>query len=226
MNEAYKVAELLNYPMNSLKSFYLATLGGARALDLDDKIGSLEVGKEADFVVLDPAATPLLEYRASRVESTEELLLVSNRWHSRKWPAVWGLAFQAVAVTLFIYGPAKSAGVSVVVMFAVGLLAGTHMLGFTIAGESVPGNLIGSASAVVNGVCFIVGGILEAVPGKLLPTGSPDLGDYRAALWIMPVVLVLGVVFALLLKERRDDAPALDPESHSPATQATLGQSA
>ena len=61
MNEAYKVAELNTYPMNSIKSFYLATLGGANALDLGDKIGSLAVGKEADFVVLDPKATPLLE---------------------------------------------------------------------------------------------------------------------------------------------------------------------
>jgi guanine deaminase len=76
MNEAYKVAELNSYPMNSIKSFYLATLGGAAALDLDDKIGSLAVGKEADFVVLDPHSTPLLSYRSGRAESTEELMFV------------------------------------------------------------------------------------------------------------------------------------------------------
>lgn len=76
MNEAYKVAELTNYPMNALKSFYLATLGGAAGLHLEDRIGSLEVGKEADFVVLDPQCTPVLKYRSERAESTEELMFV------------------------------------------------------------------------------------------------------------------------------------------------------
>ncbi len=76
MNEAYKVAALNSYPMNALKSFYLATLGGADALDLADTIGSLEVGKEADFVVLDPHATPLLADRSARAESTQELMFV------------------------------------------------------------------------------------------------------------------------------------------------------
>ena len=137
--------------------------------------------------------------------------VVSNRWHSRKWPAVTGLILQAVAVAMFIYGPANGAGVSVVVMFAVGLLAGTHMLGFTIAGESVSPVLIGTASAVVNGICFIVGGILEAVPGWVLPE-VPDLEDYRKALWLMPLVLLIGAVAALGLKDR-DPAPAPAPSA-------------
>ncbi len=128
--------------------------------------------------------------------------VVSNRWHSRKWPAVVGMVLQTVAIGLFIYGPSNGPGASMVIMFAVGLFAGTHMLGFTIAGESVSGNLIGSASAIVNGICFVVGGILQAVPGSLLP-GSPDLGDFQSALWIMPAILILGVLAALAMKESR-----------------------
>jgi sugar phosphate permease len=127
--------------------------------------------------------------------------VVSNRFHSRKWPAVGGLILQAIAVALFIYGPASGKGASMVVMFCVGLFAGTHMLGFTIAGESVASALIGSASAIVNGICFIVGGVLEAVPGWGLPD-VPRLADFQNTLWIMPAVLGIGALAALALKER------------------------
>ena len=56
-------------PHRSAPSSYLATLGGARSLGLEDRIGSLEAGREADIVVLEPKATPLLAFREARSHS-------------------------------------------------------------------------------------------------------------------------------------------------------------
>ncbi|HTP95153.1 MAG TPA: guanine deaminase [Burkholderiales bacterium] len=72
--EAYKVLQLRGQRLSSLRAFYLATLGGARALRLDDRIGSFAPGREADFVVLDPAATPLLARRSAGARSLAERL--------------------------------------------------------------------------------------------------------------------------------------------------------
>ncbi|RTE65608.1 guanine deaminase [Amphritea opalescens] len=76
INEAYKVMQLQGKKLHPFKSFYLATLGGAKALKLDDKIGNLEPGSEADFVVLDYNATPLMKYRMAQTQSLEERLFV------------------------------------------------------------------------------------------------------------------------------------------------------
>ena len=59
-----------------IEAFYLATLGGARALALDDRIGTLAPGREADLVVLDPNATPLLAFRNRRARSIDETFAV------------------------------------------------------------------------------------------------------------------------------------------------------
>lgn len=69
LNEAYKVIQLQGQNLDPIKSFYLATLGGAKALRLEHKVGNLAIGTEADFVVLDKTATPLIETRLAR--STE-----------------------------------------------------------------------------------------------------------------------------------------------------------
>lgn len=63
LNEAYKVMQLQGWRMSAYEAFYLATLGGAKALGLDDIIGNFNIGKEADFVVLEPTATPLQQLR-------------------------------------------------------------------------------------------------------------------------------------------------------------------
>ncbi|WP_250512481.1 guanine deaminase [Caballeronia sp. INDeC2] len=74
MGAAHKIARLTGYHLTATRMFWLSTTGAAQVLELDDKIGTLSPGSEADFVVLDPNATPLLARRTSRTESLEELL--------------------------------------------------------------------------------------------------------------------------------------------------------
>ena len=74
MGAAYAIAQLGGRALSAVEAFYLATLGGARALALDDRIGSLAPGREADLVVLDPNATPLLTLRNTRAASVEDQL--------------------------------------------------------------------------------------------------------------------------------------------------------
>ena len=61
--EAYKVAQLRQQQISPFQALFLATLGGARALSLDDTIGNFDPGKEADFVVLNLRSTPLMAFR-------------------------------------------------------------------------------------------------------------------------------------------------------------------
>ena len=76
MGEAYKVAQLRNRPIDAVEAFFLSTLGGARTLALEDRVGTLAPGHEADMVVLDPNATPLLAFRNHRSRSIAETLAV------------------------------------------------------------------------------------------------------------------------------------------------------
>jgi guanine deaminase len=74
MNEAYKVARMKGSYLPALRMFYMATLGAARAMRLEGTIGNFAPGVEADFVVLDPRATPLLARRSGECNNLEEQL--------------------------------------------------------------------------------------------------------------------------------------------------------
>ncbi|WP_308295933.1 guanine deaminase [Streptomyces sp. ISL-96] len=74
LNEAYKVTALRGRTLSAYRGFYLATLGGAQALDLDDTIGNFRPGKEADFTVLDFTATETLARRTDVAKDFAERL--------------------------------------------------------------------------------------------------------------------------------------------------------
>lgn len=51
-------AEAERNKLSPYRAFYSVTLGGAEALRLEDRVGSFDIGKEADFVVLDARGGP------------------------------------------------------------------------------------------------------------------------------------------------------------------------
>ena len=76
LNEAYKVVQMQKEKLPAIEGFYRATLGGAHALYLDDSIGNFDIGKEADFVVLDPVATQVQQLRWDNSKALDEKLFV------------------------------------------------------------------------------------------------------------------------------------------------------
>ena len=72
VNEAYKIQQLQGNKLSAFESLYHATLGGAKALDLHEQLGNFNVGKEADFVVLNLKATALQQLRQSKAKSLED----------------------------------------------------------------------------------------------------------------------------------------------------------
>ncbi len=99
MDEAYKVLQLRGQRLTPLKSFYFMTRGNAEALGLDDRIGTLDAGTEADIVVLDSRATPAMALRSETAETlSEELFILQTMGDDR-----------AVAEVYVAGEPAKSA---------------------------------------------------------------------------------------------------------------------
>lgn len=72
--DAMRTQQLRGEPLSPLSAFYLATLGGARALQLDQYVGSLQPGREADFLLLDASAQPELSTRLGAAKTLDERL--------------------------------------------------------------------------------------------------------------------------------------------------------
>lgn len=76
LGAAYAAAQACGNSLSAGHAFYLATRGGAQALALEDRIGSLAPGMEADVIVLDLQATPLIAERMRSCVDLSEALFV------------------------------------------------------------------------------------------------------------------------------------------------------
>lgn len=84
LDEGYKVLQLQGDRMTPLESFWRMTRGNAEALSLEDRIGTLDVGSDADLVVLDARSVPAMAIKMEVVTSlAEELFLMQTMGDDR-----------------------------------------------------------------------------------------------------------------------------------------------
>lgn len=76
LNEGYKALQLRRQRKHAFEMFHWITRGNAVALGLEDRIGTLDPGSEADLVVLDARATPEMALRGETIESLAEELFM------------------------------------------------------------------------------------------------------------------------------------------------------
>ena len=72
MAASYEIGQLTGTALHPAQLLWLATQGSARALRMEDRIGAIAVGMEADLTVLDLASTPAISQRAIRAETVWE----------------------------------------------------------------------------------------------------------------------------------------------------------
>ena len=90
MAAAYEVGQLRGTPLHAAQLLWLATEGSARAMRMDDRIGALRPGMEADIIALDLASTPAIAQRAARAEDVwEQVFATIMLGDDRAVAAVW-----------------------------------------------------------------------------------------------------------------------------------------
>ena len=89
MGEAYKICQMRGAALDPFRALHLATAGGARVMGIADRVGGLLVGQEADFVQLDPAATPLLARRTAGASLHDTLFALQILGDDRAVAATW-----------------------------------------------------------------------------------------------------------------------------------------
>jgi MFS family permease len=129
----------------------------------------------------------------------------SDTIKSRKVPTIIGIVVQIAALALLLYLPDLNSVAAMVLCFAFGAGNAVHMLAFSTAADVVKPSQIGTSAAIVNGIMFIVGGIMISRPGVRIGLGidagfepkSFALAQYAALPLMVAIVVALAVAFIM-----------------------------
>jgi MFS family permease len=137
--------------------------------------------------------------------------LVVPRWSDavgrRKLPILAGTVIQLACLLALLFVPSIGIGLGMTLCFLFGAANAVHMLAFSTAADVVAPSRIGTSAAIVNGLMFIVGGVLIARPAALgsraiergIEAGTLELAQHAGRPLLVALVLALAV--AALMKE-------------------------
>jgi guanine deaminase len=89
LGEAYKVGQLRGTSLDPFRALHLATAGGASVMGISDRVGGLLPGQEADFVLLNDKATPLLARRTAGASLHDRLFALQILGDDRAIAGTW-----------------------------------------------------------------------------------------------------------------------------------------
>jgi MFS family permease len=133
----------------------------------------------------------------------------------RKLPVIAGVVVQTAALSLLLYLPTLSPALAMALCFIFGFANAAHMLAFSTAADVVQPSQIGTSAAIVNGIMFIVGGIMISRPGVRIGIGleeglqaqSLELAEFAAWPLMLAILIALPVAFFMRETYPRSVAP-------------------
>ena len=131
----------------------------------------------------------------------------SDQIKARKLPIILGGAVQLACLLALLYIPGLGAAFAIILCFIFGFANAAHMLAFSTAADVVKPNQIGTSAAIVNGIMFIVGGIMISRPGVRIGLGieagiePKSLAIAQYASWPLLAALVIALALSFYMKE-------------------------
>ena len=131
----------------------------------------------------------------------------SDHIKARKLPIILGGAVQLACLLALLYIPGLGTALAIILCFVFGFANAAHMLAFSTAADVVQPSQIGTSAAIVNGIMFIVGGIMISRPGVRIGLGieagiepkSLELAQYAS--WPLIAALVIALALSFYMKE-------------------------
>lgn len=132
---------------------------------------------------------------------------LSDTLQRRKLPTIVGIVIQLVSLGFLVYAPPQGAAFDMAMCLLFGFGNAAHMLAFSTAGDVIEPENIGTSAAIVNGVMFLMGGIMISRPGvriglgleEGLTPGSLQIAEYASRPLVIGICLAL--IIAALMRE-------------------------